>query len=79
MTIITIEFNEVDAHRLLWLVQREAGQGRIWDKYWESIANHIRANITDDLGLQPQIFYQEEVIANGKEKEAGRLGYIATG
>lgn len=68
-TIVTIEFNEIDAFRLLFLVQREAATGRIWDAYWESLANHIRENIKDDLQLWSQICYQEQLAA----EEQGRL------
>jgi hypothetical protein len=57
--IVTIEFNEMDAFRLLFLVQREASNGRIWDDYWASLANHIRENIKLDLRVYAQIEYQE--------------------
>lgn len=57
--IVTIEFQEIDAFRLLFLVQREAAYGRVWDSYWESLADHIRANIKDDLQMFGQIEYQE--------------------
>lgn len=60
-TIVTIEFQEIDAFRLLFLVQREAATGRIWDAYWDSLASHIRDNIKDDLQLWSQISYQEEL------------------
>ncbi|MCL4295244.1 MAG: hypothetical protein KJ077_05930 [Anaerolineae bacterium] len=59
MNIITIEFQEQDAFRLLWLVQREAAEGKIWDRYWETLAGHIRENIIGDLEHLAQIEYQE--------------------
>lgn len=66
MNIITIEFHEQDAFRLLWLVQREANEGKIWDGYWESLAQHIRENIIGDLEHLAQIEYQEALARNGK-------------
>lgn len=68
MNIITIEFSEQDAFRLLWLVQREAGAGKVWDRYWETLANHIRENIildTDSVEKLAQV-EQQEAIANGQ-------------
>jgi hypothetical protein len=59
VNIVTIEFQEQDAFRLLWLVQREAAEGKIWDRYWETLAAHIRGNIMGDLENLAQIEYQE--------------------
>lgn len=47
--VITIELSQRDSVRLLWLVQKEAATGRIWDDYWAKLAAHIRANIDDDV------------------------------
>lgn len=65
MRIVTLEFNELDAFRLLFLVQREAAHGRIWDDYWDGLAAHIRENIKLDLDVYGQIEYQEELARNG--------------
>jgi len=46
--IITIELLETDAHRLLWLAQNAAAGGRVWDEYWEKIANLIKQAIDED-------------------------------
>lgn len=51
MNIVTIELTEQDAYRLMWLTQREADRGHIWDKYWENLAKHIQANITADAEM----------------------------
>jgi hypothetical protein len=64
MRIVTLEFNELDAFRLLFLVQREAAHGRIWDDYWDGLAAHIRENIKLDLEVYGQIQYQEELAGN---------------
>jgi hypothetical protein len=47
MNVITIELSEDDAHRLLWLVQNAAA-GKIWDAYWERVANHLKMHIESD-------------------------------
>lgn len=76
MNIITIEFHEQDAFRLLWLVQREAAEGEIWDRYWETLADHIRENIMMDLEYLAQIEYQEALARNGK-KPVGAVKQLA--
>lgn len=43
--VVTIELPEHDAHRLLWLVQREAAEGDIWDAYWRALAEQIHTHI----------------------------------
>lgn len=45
--IVTMELNEQDAHRLLWLVQREAAQSPIWDAYWQQMAANLQNNINN--------------------------------
>ena len=47
--IINLELNDVDAYRLLWLVQRESNSGKVWDDYWRSLACHIYTNIITDI------------------------------
>ena len=43
--VVTIELTPTDAHRLLWLVQREAAEGCIWDAYWRAVAQQIHTHI----------------------------------
>jgi len=43
--VVTIELTPTDAHRLLWLVQREANEGQIWDAYWRAVAQQIHTHI----------------------------------
>lgn len=44
-TRVVIELSEHDAYKVLWLCQREANDGTIWNEYWERVANEIRAFI----------------------------------
>ena len=46
--IITIELDAADAHRLLWLAQKEASVGKIFNDYWAKLADRILLNIMDD-------------------------------
>jgi hypothetical protein len=48
MNVITLEFLEQDAIRLLWLVQREATEGKIYNDYWWQLAQRIQQGVTED-------------------------------
>jgi len=37
-----IQLNEHDANRVLELVQNQAATSKIWNDYWERVANEIR-------------------------------------
>jgi len=43
MTII--QLNPEDANKVLWLIQREAANGPIYETYWEDLAGEINSQI----------------------------------
>lgn len=43
MTII--QLNSEDASKVLWLIQREAANGPIYETYWEDLAREINSQI----------------------------------
>lgn len=44
MTTI-IQLNSEDASKVLWLIQREAASGPIYETYWEDLAREINSQI----------------------------------
>lgn len=53
MNVITLDFSEQDAIRLLWLVQKEASTGHVYNDYWAQIALRIQQGVAED-GDQPE-------------------------
>jgi hypothetical protein len=45
--VIVLQLTEHDAHKVLWLVQKEASNGAIWNGYWEQVAKEIKACIEE--------------------------------
>lgn len=50
---ITITLAKNDAYKVLYLVQREASEGLIWNDYWERVANDIRKSINEQDKIEP--------------------------
>ena len=46
--VVTVELRPTDADRLLWLIQKTAATGRIYDQYWTDLAHHLHQSIEDD-------------------------------
>lgn len=55
--IVTIEFRAADAHRLLWLLQKQALYP-VYDEYWANLATHVQLSIIDDT---PEVQHHEVI------------------
>jgi glutathionylspermidine synthase len=77
MNNIILDLNEHDAHKILWLVQKEAAESKVFNGYWERLANQISAGIEAQAQARAKgLFFQcsacreeaEECQPNGSPK-----------
>lgn len=73
MKTIVLQFNEQDANRLLWLVQREASQGQIYNDYYETLANTIQEQMEAQKG---DAFFQCAHCFDRREERESAIGTV---